>query len=367
MRIAILGIRGIPASYGGFETFASELAPRLVERGHHVTVYGRRGAVTWPESHYKGVRLVILPTIHTKHLDTPIHTLLACLHAATRRYDVVLVCNAANAPFTALLRIAGTPVVLNVDGIERLRKKWGRAGRGWYWMSEFLATKLASALVSDADEIQTYYRERWGADSTMIPYGASTLQPEGRSTLDKYAVKPRAYVLAVARLEPENNVDLIVRAFARVKTNMHLIIVGDTPFPSGHKDALRAAAECDPRVILTGFVYGEPCHELQANSFCYVHAADVGGTSPALLESMALGGCVIVSNTPQNLEVIDSAGWSFERGSEDSLVEQLQYAVDAPDEADALREKARWRVEEVYSWEGVTGAYERLLRETSSN
>lgn len=366
MRIAILGIRGIPANYGGFETFVGELAPRLVELGHDVTVYGRRGAVTWPDSHYKGVRLVILPTIHTKHLDTPVHTLLACVHAATQGYDVVLVCNAANALFTAVLRLAGTPVVLNVDGIERLRKKWGRAGRGWYWLSEFLATKIASALVSDAGKIQAYYRERWNADSTMIPYGANTSQPEGVSALESYEIEPRRYVLAVARLEPENNVDLIVRAFSHVRTDMRLVIVGDTPFPSDHKDALRVAAERDPRVILTGFVYGEPCHELQANSFCYVHAADVGGTSPALLESMALGGCVIVSSTPQNLEVIDGAGWSFECGSEASLVERLQFAVDRPNESDALRERARLRVETAYSWESVTRAYERLLAETAS-
>ena len=306
-----------------------------------------------------------MPTIHTKHLDTPVHTLLACAHAATRRYDVVLVCNAANALFTVILRIAGTPVVLNVDGIERLRKKWGRAGRGWYWLSEFLATKIASALVSDAEQIRTYYRERWGAESTMIPYGASTSRPEGSSALETYGVEPRGYFLAVARLEPENNVDLIVRAFSRVRTDMRLVIVGDTPFPSDYKDRLRETAARDPRVVMTGFVYGEPCRELQANSFCYVHAAEVGGTSPALLESMGLGGCVIVSDTPQNLEVIDDAGWSFETGSEDSLVERLQYVVDHPDEAEAMRARARARVEAVYSWDAVTTAYEELLARTA--
>lgn len=365
MRIAILGIRGIPANYGGFETFVGELAPRLVEMGHDVTVYGRRGAVTWPESHYKGVKLVILPTIHTKHLDTPVHTLLACAHAATQGFDVVLVCNAANALFTAILRLVGTPVVLNVDGIERLRKKWGAAGRGWYWLSEFLATKIASALVSDAGRIQTYYREHWNADSTMIPYGANTTPPEGSSALDTYDVEPRGYVLAVARLEPENNVDLIVRAFAQVETDKRLMIVGDTPFANEYKQALHETAARDPRVVMTGFLYGEACHELQANSYCYVHAADVGGTSPALLESMALGGCVIVSSTAQNLEVIDGAGWSFECGSEVSLVERLQHAMDAPDEAEGLRLRARTRVESAYSWDSVTRAYEQLLAQTA--
>src|SRR5665648_121243 len=179
MRIAILGIRGIPANYGGFETFAAELAPRLVQRGHDVTVYGRSGAVTTTERVYKGVRLVVLPTIHTKHLDTPVHTMVSCAHAMFQHYDVVLVCNAANALFTIALRATRTPVVLNVDGIERLRKKWSKAGRGWYWMSEFLATKIPNAIVSDAGVIQDYYRQRWGAESAMIPYGATTECPEG--------------------------------------------------------------------------------------------------------------------------------------------------------------------------------------------
>jgi len=365
MRIAILGIRGIPANYGGFETFAEQLAPRLVERGHDVTVYGRRGAVTCADTHYKGVRLVLHPTIHTKHLDTPVHTMLACAHAALQDYDVVLVCNAANALFTSALRVAGTPVVLNVDGIERLRKKWGATGRGWYWLSEFLATKIPSAIVSDARQIQGYYLERWGAASTMIPYGADTTPPEGSSALTQYGVERGRYVLAVARLEPENNIDLLIRAFARVDTDMRLVVVGDTPFPSDYKDGLRALAALDPRVVMTGFVYGEPCKELQANSYCYIHAADVGGTSPALLESMALGGCVIVSSTPQNLEVLDGNGWAFDMGSEESLVESIQYVVDRPVEADSVRSRARKRIESVYSWDAIASAYEQLLASTA--
>ena len=148
---------------------------------------------------------------------------------------------------------------------------------------------------------------------------------------------------------------------------MRLVVVGDTPFPSDYKDTMRATAAQDPRVAMTGFLYGEPCHELQANSFCYVHAADVGGTSPALLESMALGGCVVVSSTPQNIEVIDGAGWAFESGSEDSLVDALQYLVDHPLEAEAMRGRTRARIEAVYSWDAITQSYEKLLADTARN
>ena len=265
-----MGIRGIPANYGGFETFAEQLAPRLAARGNDVTVYGRRGAVTWSEPEYKGVRLVILPTIHTKHLDTPVHTLVSCAHALTQRYDSVLVCNAANAAFVWPLRVVGTRLLLNVDGIERLRKKWGPAGRSWYWFSEFLATHVPNAIVADAGVIQTYYRERWNAESTMIPYGADTTRPSSTAALEEYGVETRRYFLVVARLEPENNVDMLVRAFSGVKTDMRLVIVGDTPFESAYKTELRELADRDPRVVMTGFLYGESCRELQALSLIHI-------------------------------------------------------------------------------------------------
>lgn len=361
MRTAIIGIRGIPANYGGFETFAEQLAPRLAARGHDVTVYCRKNAVDYEGDEFRGVRLITLPTIHTKHLDTPVHTALSCFRALRERYDVVLVCNAANTAFTAPLRLAGVPVIVNVDGIERLRKKWGRAGRGWYWLSEFLATKMPSAIVSDATVIHDYYRQKWNADSTMIPYGANTDRPETSAALSTYGLNPGGYLLCVARLEPENNIDLVLRAFARVKTDLRLVIVGDTPFDNEYKDRLRASAAKDPRVLMTGFLYGAPCKELQAHSYAYIHAADVGGTSPALLESMAMGSAPIASATAQNLEVIGAAGWSFDVGSEDALAQRIQYATDHPETVATVGDMARTRILDVYSWEAVTDSYERLL------
>lgn len=361
MRIAIMGIRGIPAKYGGFETFAEELAPRLVERGHDVTVYGRKHVITWPESHYKGVRLVVLPTIPTKHLDTPVHTIVSCVHAIGEGYDAVLVCNAANALFVSLLRMTGTPVALNVDGIERLRKKWGRAGRGWFWMSEYLATKIPTAIVADAGVIQAYYRDKWHAASTMIPYGASTQRAETIAALEQFGVTPRDYILVVARLEPENNIDLVIRAFAKVKTDKRLVVVGDVPYASEYKQLLHELAAQDDRVIMTGAVYGDGYREFQSNSYCYIQAADVGGTSPALLEGMAMGGCVVVNGTDQNREVIGDTGWWFSSGDVDEFAERLQYLVDNPGEAEAARGRARERIDSVYSWPAVTDAYENLL------
>ena len=160
MNIAIVGTRGIPANYGGFETFAEELSTRLVEGGHQVTVYGRSNNVRHAHRLYRGVQLVVLPTISTKHLDTVTHTFLSVFHALVADYDVILMCNAANAIFSIVPRLGGIPIALNVDGIERKRGKWGVAGRTYYKISEYLATLLPNVVVTDAAVMEDYFLER---------------------------------------------------------------------------------------------------------------------------------------------------------------------------------------------------------------
>ena len=215
MRLAILGTRGIPASYGGFETFAEHLSTRLVARGHEVTVYCRSHYTSPRQLEFQGVRLQVLPTIHHKYLDTVVHTFLSALHAAPQRYDAALICNAANAPFAPILRWTGTPVAINVDGLEHKRKKWNFIGRTYYLLAERLATILPNETVTDARVIQDYYRARYGADSTMIAYGAD-VERRPDPLVRRWRVEPNRYVLYVSRLEPENNAHLVIEAFKKV-------------------------------------------------------------------------------------------------------------------------------------------------------
>src|SRR5271169_2025744 len=180
MRIAILGTRGIPANYGGFETFAEELSTRLALVGNTVSVYCRERP---PESPWRGVELRYLPTIRHKYLDTLAHTFLSTLHLVFHRADVALYCNAANAIFTILPRLAGIPVALNVDGIERKRKKWNRLAKTWYLLSERLATFLPNEVVTDAQAIAGYYEERYRKSTNFIPYGAEVGKIETHQAL----------------------------------------------------------------------------------------------------------------------------------------------------------------------------------------
>lgn len=355
MRIALLGTRGIPASYGGFETFAEELSVRLAERGHEVTVYCR---AEHTEPAYRGVKLRYVPTIRHKYFDTIAHTGLSTLDALKRRFDVMLYCNAANAVYTWMPRVLGMPTALNVDGLERHRKKWNRLAKDWYLISEWLSTWCCSEVVTDAHRIREYYFERYGKDSTFIPYGAELGKVEGGDILARLGLEPGKYFLYVSRLEPENNALLVREAFEKTDTDMKLALVGSAPYAADYIRQVRATK--DPRIVIPGAIYGEGYKQLQSQCFAYIHATEVGGTHPALIEAMGRGAMVLYLTTPENEEVAGDAAVPF---GADNLSEQLQWAAGVSD-----AERKHWgcvaqhRVEERYSWEAVTDAYEKLFR-----
>ncbi|PYS25212.1 MAG: glycosyl transferase family 1 [Acidobacteria bacterium] len=358
MRIAILGTRGIPANYGGFETFAEHLSTRLVARGHDVTVYCRAHYVSPRQIEFQGVRLKVLPTIRHKYFDTVVHTFLSALHAAAGRYDAALICNAANAPFAPILRVAGTPVALNVDGLEHKRKKWNWIAREYYLMAERLATILPNETVTDAKVIQEYYFARHKAVSTMIAYGAE-IERRPDPVVRRWRVEPNRYVLYVSRLEPENNAHMVIEAFKRVRTAYKLLIVGDAPYAREYINDLKARARRDRRIVFTGFVFGRDYRTLQQNAYCYVHATEVGGTHPALLEAMGFGNCVLTLAAPENIEAIGDAGIAY--SDEKDLAEKLQRVLRDGSLVQHYRNRAQTRVQEFYDWDYVVDQYEDLF------
>ncbi len=361
MKIAILGTRGIPANYGGFETFAEQLGTRLASRGHEVTVYGRKHYSTNKNNFYNGVELVILPTIRHKYFDTIVHTFLSVLHAALRKYDVILICNAANSIFAFIPRLLGTSTLVNVDGLERKRKKWNWIGRTHYLISEWLSTFLPSAIVTDAQVIQDYYATRYKKESAMIAYGAEVARRAAPERLLRFGLKPNQYVLYVSRLEPENNAHLVIEAYQHVKTELPLVIVGGAPY--AHEYIAELKSTRDPRVRFLGFVFGEDYHALQQNAYCYVHATEVGGTHPALIEAMGAGNCALTLKTPENLEVIGDAGITYD--SVESLTEKLQAVLNQPSMIGEYRRRSMARVMKYYNWEQITDQYEELLAQLS--
>jgi glycosyltransferase involved in cell wall biosynthesis len=361
MRVAIMGTRGIPARYGGFETFAEELAARMASAGHQVTVYTRAHTAVPGVTTHRGAAVRTLPSLRLKALETISHTLLSCLDASRRRFDVVLLCNAANAPLIPLLHARRLPVTLNVDGLERKRRKWGAFGRTYYRACERLSARWADELVSDARVIQLYYRRAWRRDSVMIPYGGDLPRPDGDAELARLGLIAGTYFLYVSRFELENNPDQVVAAYRGVGGDAPLVMVGGAPYSDELIRRVRRLAAADPRVKLPGAIYGEGYRQLLFNARAYIHATEVGGTHPALVEAMGAGRMVFFLDNISNREVVGDAGVAFSFGGENSLTAAINAYIHAPQLAAELGAAARTRVLDRYRWDDVAAAYERLL------
>lgn len=364
LNIALIGSRGIPARYGGYETFMEEIAGRLVEMGHRVTVYCRSHYTRADEKEHLGARLVVLPTLRTKYLDTPVHTLLSALHGAFSRYDAALVVNSANAMFVPLLRVTGIPTALHVDGIEKRRAKWGPVGRLVYALSERLACRVPNLLVTDAEVIHDHYLARYRAPSTMITYGVDPRPPAERSVLAKLGLKKQGYFLYVSRFEPENNPHRVVEAYGQVAGDVPLVMVGNAPYADDFIADFRRRA--DARVLFPGAIYGEGYRELQSEALAYVQATEVGGTHPALVEAMGYGNCLLVNDAPENREVAGAEALYFQAENPPSLAGQMQWVLDHPEEARDRGARSAERARRLFSWDRVAEQYEALFRRLAS-
>jgi glycosyltransferase involved in cell wall biosynthesis len=359
MKIGIMGTRGIPASYGGFETFAEKLSIGLAEKGHDVTVFCRSNNINYNNKYYNGVQLVILPTIQHKYLDTVAHTFLSVLYSLFNRYDVILICNSVNSLFSFVPRLTGQKVAINVDGLEWQRAKWNKIGKVVYRISELLATILPNYVVTDSMYIKKYYATKFKKRTTFIPYGAPTQRVPANDFIKKYNLSKRAYILYVSRLEPENNAHLVVKAFEKTETDMNLVVVGDAPYNSRYIEKLKQTR--DPRIIFTGYVFGRGYQELQSHAYFYVQATEVGGTHPALLEAMGYGNCVLANDVPEHKEVLGKAGIMFSTRKTNDLSDKMNFLISNPDVVDRHRQLCRERILENYTWNRIIKQYESLF------
>ena len=359
MRIAMIGIKAIPARFGGFETAVDELSRGLVRRGHVVRVYNRSGMSALNESKYEGVELVTLPTIKTKNLSTIVHAFVCTLHVLVKRVDVVHYFTTGATLFAWIPRLVGMKVVCSVDGTDWQRRKWGRLARLYLRFSELWAVWVCNALISDSNDVKRYYLSKYHAESVCIVYGMREHESEASNWLEKFGLAQRQYILFVGRLVPENNIHLLISAFEQVVTDLRLVIVGDDPWEKEYVASLRSTR--DPRVLFTGAIYGEGYVQFQKNAYLFVLPDEVGGTHPALVEAMGYGNCVLVNDTPSNLEVITEAGCSYKgaQGAND-LKAKLQVLVNSPQLVEELRGKARARMLKHYRWEDVVISHEKL-------
>ena len=360
MKIAILGTRGVPARYGGFETLAEQLSARLVARGHEVTVYCRRPFTKPDDIVAPGVRRVILPTISSKHFDTAFHTFLSLIHVCFTEADVVFICNVANGPIAWIPRLVGKPTALNVDGFDRKRKKWNLIGRSSLYLCELFSAFTPTRVVTDSRIMEEYYWRHYRRRSTFIAYGAEVpANGAGSSPASKVLDLPaKRFILYVSRLEPENNPELLLEAYREVQTDWPLVIVGGNPYDEPYVQRLKSLA--DRRVIFLGPVYGSGYWQLLRNAGLYVFACEVGGVHPALIEAMAAELPVLYLDTPENCETAGGGGMPFRADIAD-LAAQISRLLDDGNLRLELGHKGRQRAAEAFGWEATTREYETLF------
>jgi glycosyltransferase involved in cell wall biosynthesis len=359
LRLAIFGGRGIPSTYSGTEAFFIEIAPRLAERGHDVIVYCRKSLFSERPPNYKGVRLLYLPSIETKTLGTPTHT-LACMFDVVRRdVDVILVTNVANALHCIIPRLFRKQCALNVDGVEWKRGKWGPVGKAYFYINARMAGKiLPRGIVTDAYAMRKIYLDEFGTRSVCIAYGANIEHSTDPESVRQYGLEPGNYYLIASRLVPENNAGMIIEGFQSASTKRLLAIAGDANYRSQFVRELKKSS--GERVRFLGHVDRiDHVKELHCNAYAYIHGHMMGGTNPALLKALGYGNCILAHDNPFNAEVLAGHGLLFRNAAE--LAARIDTLETQPAIAEDYRRRAPDRIRTHYSWERITEQYEELF------
>ena len=367
LRLAFIGMRGLPADLpkaGGGERETEAKAARLAQRGHRVLVYCRWHYNRHPASPYRDIRLLSLPAIPTKNLDTISHSLLATLHACvTDSADIISFHGMGNALFVPLVRLARKRCVVYMDGVDWERPKWGWLARRALQLAANMAMRWADAVYVDNRSSQALFQRAFGRSPQVITLGADLWPDLGTDLLQQYDLQPHRYLLFVGLLKPDKGVHILIKAYEKLKTDIPLVIVGDSPDGGPYVEQLKSTP--DKRIHFLGYVYGKAAQQLFANAMIYIQPSLMEGNSPALMNAMACGRCVVVSDIDQNLETIGDAGVPFRCNDPESLRETLARLLNDPERIQSLGSQAQRRIETTYTWDTVVDQLEKLYLQLS--
>jgi glycosyltransferase involved in cell wall biosynthesis len=361
MRFAIIGSRGFPSTYGGYETLVRFLARHLDHAGHDVSVYcrTRRGhARTWT---VENVRCIATPGVETKSLSTLSYGCTSSIDAAFRQYDAALILNIANGFWMPLLRAARLPFAVNTDGIEWERAKWSPVGRAAFRLGAKMTARLAPELICDSKTIGQIWQREFGRSSTYIPYGAPVITETSNKKLAAAGVPDCPYVLVVARLAPENNVDLTLDALERLGGDApHAVVVGSASWQAPLEDRLRSLASSG-RVTWLGHVADqELLTQLWANAALYIHGHSVGGTNPALLQALGAGAPTVALDTPFNAEIVQDSRFRFAPDAA-TLAQLIPIVLSSSALRSEMRHTGQQTIADRFTWEQVCQDYTSVL------
>jgi len=356
----MIGQKGVPATYGGIEKHVEEIARRLAQRGHDVSVFCRL-YYTPADAVSPGIRLLRRPSIHTKHLDTATHVAWSTAEAMARRYDIVHFHALGPSLFAALPRLTGSRTVVTVHGLDWQRQKWGKLASWMLRRCEGPAAHFPNRTIVVSRTLRDYFRNHHGSDAAFIPNGTNLPQPRAPRKILQLGLKPGRYVLFVGRLVPEKGVHFLCEAFSRIDTDLQLVLAGGHSFSQDYANMLKGY-ESD-RVRLLDYVFGESLEELWSNAYMVVQPSTMEGLSIALLEALSYGRCVLVSDIPENLEVAEDCSVSFRTQDVDDLTEKLAALIRDPERVRSFEARARAHIQAHYSWDHVAAATEALYRD----
>ncbi len=363
LKIAIMGAKGYPYVYGGYDTLIKELGERLVARGVHVRVYNHRALFSDRPRYINGIECIYTPAIESKSLTQLSHTFFSMVHACFSDVDVIFVVNSGNGPFGLISRIFGKPTAINVDGLEWLRPKWKGVGSKYFYWASKMATRFYDQIINDSDEMRRIYLELFDAESKVIAYGANAKEDVSPEPLTNWKLESREYFLIVGRLVPDNNADLIIEGFLKTDSKRKLVVVGDVPYEDTWANRLKGLE--DERLLFTGYVRDTmELAALYSHSFAYFHGHEFGGTNPAMLKALGFGCAILALETPFNREMLQNGkhGWFFEK-DKNSVAELIGVSESLPEEMEKLRATARQGLTKRYDWQYVTDQYLEVFEE----
>jgi glycosyltransferase involved in cell wall biosynthesis len=361
IKLAIVGSRGYPYVYGGYETFVKELSERLIHQNIDITVYCQSNLFNKQPKQANGINLLYIPTVKLKSLNQLIHSFLSMLHVSLSDADVVLVVNLAAGPLGWLPRLFGKKTIINTDGLEWERPKWKGLGSKYFYFGAWCATKFYHVLVSDAEAMRQVYLQKFKAESEVIAYGAPNFKERNSEALEKFSLEPYSYYLIVGRLIPDNNADFIIKEFLNANSSKKLVVIGDVPYKDDYANSLKALA-CN-QLVFTGYVKNQDdLLSLYQYCFVYLHGHEFGGTNPAMLKAMANQCAILALNTRFNQEMLNNGefGLFFDK-KEKSLITKMNEIEQSPELVESLRKQVNNGLGDKYNWEFVSGQYINLM------
>lgn len=357
MNIAIIGSRGYPYVYSGYETFVKELSERLVKKNIKVTVYCHKGLFIDRPKKLNGINLKYIPTIETKSLSQLIHSFFSFIHCCFKKPDLILVVNVANGPLGIIPKLFGIPSLINVDGLEWLRPKWKGLGSLYFKFAAKLATIFYDRIINDSDEMRNVYLNLFKTDSTVIAYGAPNIQMTKKNCIEQYGLVQNDYYIVVGRLIPDNNANLIIKGFLKSSSIKKLVIVGDVPYNDSYSSKIKEIN--DLRVIKTGYIRdSEILYQLYKNCYAYIHGHEFGGTNPTMIKALAYGTAILALDTPFNKEMLQNGKFGlFFKKTSNSIKTLIEFSDSNKIRINTMKKKSSLGITKKYDWDFITESY----------